>query len=109
MTGFDEVLVNYLAAQAQARQQRVEAIWAAMTKRERLLVAEVVVMTNVRARMRAGVLGPPHGPPVEPTPELLHDTIYACTTMDDLYPTVARLERIATRRARKDASAQGNT
>lgn len=108
MTDFDEALANYFAAQVVARQQKVERIWAAMTKRERLLVVEVVVMTNVRARMRAGVLGPPQGPPVEPTPDLLYDTIYACATMEDLYPTVARLERIATRRVRKDASTQGN-
>ena len=90
-------LVAYFAARIAAEADRVDAVLGAMTKRERALVREVAVMADVRATMRAG-----SQERVPPDSEVIRDTISACLHMDDLYPTVSRLERVAMRRTQAD-------
>lgn len=94
MAQFDQQLVDYFALRQQRESGRVEAVFGAMTKRERALVREVAVMAGVRATMRAG-----SRERVPADSAVLADAISACLHMGDLYPTVSRLERVATRRA----------
>lgn len=94
MTELDEGLTNYLIARWQGRDRRVDALLGQLTTRERALVREIAVMTSVRATMRAG-----SRETVPPDTEVLRDAVDACLSMPDLYPTVARLDRRAARKA----------
>jgi hypothetical protein len=94
-TDLTESLERYFVVRQTEEVARVEAVLGAMTTRERRLVREVAVMAGVRATMRVGSLKR-----VPPDSDVLFDAISSCLHMDDLYPTVARLERIASRRTR---------
>lgn len=96
MESFEQVFSQYLAAQDEARRERVLRILGAMTKRERQLVKEIAVMAWVRG-MRAGG----NGAKVPKDSEIIFDAVLACLSFEDLYPTVDRLERIAVRRERR--------
>ncbi len=90
-----DAIVQMFAAREQQRRERIARLWGALTKRERELVREVAAMTNVRATMRAGQ----HTQAPPPDAAVVYDTLAACLSMPDLYPTLARIARIAERRA----------
>jgi hypothetical protein len=90
----EEGLLRYFASREQDELSRVEAVLSAMTPRERRLVREVAVMAGVRATMRVGSRETVPG-----DAEVVMDAISACLHMEDLYPTVARLERLTHRRS----------
>ena len=97
MESFEQVFSQYLVAQDKARRERVLRILGAMTKRERQLVKEVAVMAWVRGNRASG---DGHAA-IPPDSEIVTDVILACLSMENLYPTVARLERVALRRERQ--------
>lgn len=84
-------LDGYFHVRQEQEIERVNAVLAAMTPRERKLVREVAVMASVRATGRTPVPSPPDS-------EVLINTISACLHMEDLFPTIARLERVSHRR-----------
>jgi hypothetical protein len=75
------------------RHDRVTRVLAAMTDREQALVCEVAVMANVRATR--------HGTEIPRDSVVVYNTIAACLAMPDLYPALARIARIAERRAQR--------
>lgn len=89
----DDQLGAYFAVRQQQEARRVAAVWSAMTPREQKLVREVAVMASVRATMRCG-----SREQVPPDAQVVTDAISACLHMEDLYPTISRLERVAHRR-----------
>ena len=89
-----EALIKYFATREQERNERVERLWATMTKRERHLVREVAIMAHVRAL--------PFGERPLPVTTLLVDVLSACLGMPDLYPTIDRLDRLAARKQKKE-------
>lgn len=98
----EEGLRRYMANRHRQDISRVVAVFGAMTPREQKLVREVAVMAGVRATMRAG-----SREQVPPDGEVLFDAISACLHMDDLYPTVRRMERLAQRRANRSTQEGG--
>lgn len=90
-------LYRYLEAMDNARIDRALAVLSAMTQRERYLVKEIAVMANVLAL-------PPGKKPLRDKAVLVA-TIIHCLTMPDLYPTIARLERVADQRKRRAKNA----
>lgn len=89
LPALEEGLLRYFAASTQRRRERVEAVLAAMTDRERRLVREVAVMANVHGTQRglAGVRDIPADTAV------LHAVIAACLAMPDLYTTIDEVVR----------------
>jgi hypothetical protein len=92
----EDELTRLFAANVQARMQRVEVVLLAMTPRERRLVHEVAVMANVQGMMAVG-----QGVSVPPDSLVLANVLMACLGFEDLYPTVARLERLGVQRIRR--------
>jgi hypothetical protein len=98
---FESAFSEYLQAQDEARRRRVGRILEAMTKRERQLIKEIAVMAWVRGGRASG-----YGHAAIPLDsEILKEVILACLSMEDLYPTVARLERVARQRERRARNA----
>lgn len=88
-------LDGYFQTRQEQETGRVAAVLAAMTPRERKLVQEVAVMASVRAaRLYAG----PGRVRIPLDSDIVIDAISACLHMEDLYPIVARLERVSHRR-----------
>lgn len=77
-------LVGYLTARAQRREERVDAMLAAMTPREQRLVREAAVMGFVHGK---GFTGPEHP---KDTP-VMRGVLSACDAMPDLYPIMSSL------------------
>ncbi|HWB38505.1 MAG TPA: hypothetical protein VHA75_21005 [Rugosimonospora sp.] len=95
-------LVDYLTSRRASEDRRIEALWATLTKRERALIREIAVMADVRAAMR---VSPGTAPPPPPAAAVLRDVLGACLHFEDLYPTVARLDRLAARRRTREEAA----
>lgn len=102
MSEMEDKLAEYMTKQDEARLQHVLRVLAAMTKRERQLVWEIAVMASTQGQMRGGGVRQP--PP--PDSSVVRQAVLGCLYMEDLYPTFARLDRIATRRARKAEEAE---
>lgn len=88
---FSPELLAYFATRDDDRRQQVESVLAVMTKREQALVREIAVMANV--------VNLPYGERPAKDTAVLYDVIARCISMPDLYPTIARLARIAQRRS----------
>lgn len=82
---FDEAYLAYFNKMEKGRADRVAAVLERMTDRERALVREAAVMANAR-------MWPRDAGRVPPDSQVFADTILACLTMSDLYPTVKALE-----------------
>ncbi len=91
MTAPDDAMIEIFLDGERRRHDHVTRVLQAMTDREQALVREVAVMANVRAT--------PYGTQVGRDSTVVYNTIAACLAMPDLYPTLARIARIAERRA----------
>jgi hypothetical protein len=92
--------LRYFAVREQGRAKRVAAVLVnGMTGRERALVREAAVMGYVR-----GVLAVPggHRETIPPDAEVLAHVVLCCLSTQDLYPAMARAERRAVRKARRE-------
>ncbi len=87
----DDAVIEIFLDGERRRHDHVTRVRRAMTDREQALVREVAVMANVRAT--------PYGTRVGRDSDVLHNAIAACLAMPDLYPTLARIARVAERRA----------
>lgn len=100
-----EALVRYFAARDRQEAERVASTLGAMNPRERKLVREAAVMGYVRGTMAGRVDGREGRETViPPDSDVLALVVACCLSMPDLYPTFERMERTATRRARRAAA-----
>lgn len=98
-----EALARYFALRQEQRAKRVESVVAALNPRERKLVREAAVMGYVRGTMAGAAAGRDGAEPAIPSDlDVLAEVVDACLSMEDLYPTFARMERTALRREATD-------
>jgi dihydrodipicolinate synthase/N-acetylneuraminate lyase len=98
-TDLPDGFVEYFAARQRQRAERIQRVYGRMTKREQQLFREAAVMGYVRGAMGTGVPSNQR-PPIPPDSEIVAEVIDACLAFEDLYRTVARIDRAASRAAR---------
>lgn len=86
MSALPDYLVEYLEKRDAERAERVNAVLAGLTERERALVKEAAVMGYVQAARVSGGRGVPGDATI------LVKVVEGCLGFPDLYPTIAEGE-----------------